>query len=64
MNKCQQKQKRVKTVSWRLQILKLWNIDFKVTIIAMIKKTKENAKIIGKSENKKKNRYLRAEKIE
>lgn len=54
MNKCQQKQKRVKTVSWRLQLLKLWNIDFKVTIIAMIKKTKENTEIIGKSENKKK----------
>lgn len=42
MNKNQHKERKIKTDSLRLQILKLWYIDFKVTMVAMIKELKEN----------------------
>lgn len=41
MNGNQYKQ-TIKTDSLRLRVLKLWGIDFKVTMLAMMKEIKEN----------------------
>lgn len=61
MNKNQYKQLTIKIDSLRLQILKLWDMDFKKAMLSMIKEIK--IIIIGKMRiRKEKNKGLRTEK--
>lgn len=61
MNKNQYKQLTIKIDSLRLQILKLWDMDFKKAMLSMIKEIK--IIVIGKMRiRKEKNKGLRTEK--